>query len=310
MERIKFLRYNDLILFEEKSFLEHFQLERSILISGSFRIDCCEDFNKIRTRLKFHRAGIFNSIQNDQFRSPKVHLFYSDSISRPIDPWVMCIENGIKYTFDVTRSMFCKGNINEKLRLAKINCKEEIIVDLFAGIGYFSLVFAVHCKAHRIYCCEWNPAALEALKRNIKLNKVENVITIIPGDSRLNCPKAVAQRIQMGLLPSSYDFLKVATAALNLDSKHSKWIIHYHENVNYCHQIKSNQNLSKQEIKEKTIARWTESLLEQIRANLLELNPNRSFDLLIESIHKVKRYAPHIDHLVADISVRRSTNHT
>jgi hypothetical protein len=33
--------------------------------------------------------------------------------------WVSKRENGILYSFDISRSMFCRGNISEKLRIAK-----------------------------------------------------------------------------------------------------------------------------------------------------------------------------------------------
>ncbi|KAI3948825.1 hypothetical protein MKX01_022239 [Papaver californicum] len=55
--------------------------------------------------------------------------------------WVDHRENGILYSFDVTKCMFSWGNLSEKLRVARLDCKDEVIVDLFAGIGYFVLPF-------------------------------------------------------------------------------------------------------------------------------------------------------------------------
>lgn len=59
------------------------------------------------------------------------------------DGWVDHRENGITYSFDATKCMFSWGNLSEKLRMAHLDCKEETIVDLFAGIGYFVLPFLV-----------------------------------------------------------------------------------------------------------------------------------------------------------------------
>ena len=39
-----------------------------------------------------------------------------------------------RYTYDVTKCMFSSGNITEKLRVAKLDCKGETIVDLYAGV--------------------------------------------------------------------------------------------------------------------------------------------------------------------------------
>jgi tRNA wybutosine-synthesizing protein 3 len=57
--------------------------------------------------------------------------------------WVDHRENGILYSFDATKCMFSWGNLSEKLRMGRLNCKDEVIVDLFAGIGYFVLPFLV-----------------------------------------------------------------------------------------------------------------------------------------------------------------------
>lgn len=57
--------------------------------------------------------------------------------------WVTHQENGILYSFDTTKCMFSSGNLSEKLRMACQDCSNEVIVDLFAGIGYFVLPFLV-----------------------------------------------------------------------------------------------------------------------------------------------------------------------
>ena len=59
--------------------------------------------------------------------------------------WATRTDNGVVYTWDVARSMFCPGNITEKIRVAGFDCRGETVVDLFAGIGYFSLPYLV-CK--------------------------------------------------------------------------------------------------------------------------------------------------------------------
>lgn len=125
--------------------------------------------------------------------------------------------------------MFSKGNINEKMRMADLDCKNEIVVDLFSGIGYFSLPLLIHAKAKHLYACEWNPNAIEALKKNLITNKVDsNRYTIIEGDNRINRPTDVAQRVILGILPSCLDWMQTAFECID---KSAGAILHCHDLV-------------------------------------------------------------------------------
>ena len=42
--------------------------------------------------------------------------------------------------------MFSSGNITEKMRVAKFDCTGQVVVDLYAGIGYYTLPYLVHAK--------------------------------------------------------------------------------------------------------------------------------------------------------------------
>ncbi len=88
------------------------------------------------------------------------------------DGWVVHVDNHVKYSFDATKCMFSSGNITEKLRVASFDCSDQVVLDLYSGIGYFTLPYLVHAKAKHLHACEWNPNAVEALKRNLALNRV------------------------------------------------------------------------------------------------------------------------------------------
>ncbi|XP_028922829.1 tRNA wybutosine-synthesizing protein 2 homolog isoform X2 [Ornithorhynchus anatinus] len=64
-------------------------------------------------------------------RTPRVTLLLGD------DGWVEHVDDGIRYTFDVTQCMFCPGNVTEKLRVASLPCAGEVLVDLYAGDASF-----------------------------------------------------------------------------------------------------------------------------------------------------------------------------
>jgi len=133
-------------------------------------------------------------------------------------------ENGCLFKLDVTKVMFSVGNQGERMRMAKIVEEGEIVVDMFAGIGYFSIPIAVHSKPKSVYAIEINPDSYEFLLENIELNGVKSVIPIL-GDSMHVTPEEVADRVIMGHL-FCHDFLPTAIRALR-----GEGIIHYHESV-------------------------------------------------------------------------------
>ena len=65
----------------------------------------------------------------------------------------------------------------------------ETIVDMFAGIGYFSIPMAVHSKPAKIYSVEINPVSYSYLCQNTVLNKVEDIVEPILGDCRETAPR-------------------------------------------------------------------------------------------------------------------------
>lgn len=159
-------QHGDLILLPENSFT----LDKWALFGE-------ELWKVVAESLGVTRLAKKSTINNDGFRTPNVNLLLGDN------GWVTHIDNGIKYTFDVTKCMFSSGNITEKIRVGNFDCHGQIVVDLYAGIGYFVLPYLVHSKAAMVYACEWNENAIQALKRNLKLNGVDKQCVIYEGDN-------------------------------------------------------------------------------------------------------------------------------
>ncbi|GAA0158468.1 RNA methyltransferase [Lithospermum erythrorhizon] len=198
------------------------------------------------------------------------------------DGWVEHRENGILYSFDSTKCMFSWGNLSEKIRMGSLDCKDEVIVDLFAGIGYFVLPFLVRAGAKRVYACEWNPYAVEALRRNLQANFVGDRCIILEGDNRINAPRGIADRVCLGLLPTSEGSWVTGVRALS----DKGGILHIHDNV-----------------KDSDETTWAEHVVNSI----LEISKSEghNWEVSMEHIERVKWYAPHIRHLVADVRCKK-----
>jgi len=112
---------------------------------------------------------------DNEFRVPKVRKLLGKKTE------TIHKEHGILYKLDAAKIMFSKGNLHERQRLISKVKKDEIIADMFAGIGYFSLPLSKKCA--KVYAIEKNPVAYRYLKENIKLNKIKNIEPIL-GDCR------------------------------------------------------------------------------------------------------------------------------
>jgi len=127
-------------------------------------------------------------------------------------------ENGCLFKIDVTKLMFSKGNVNER---CMVSVGEEDIVDMFAGLGYFSIPIAKSNPLCKVYAIEKNPVAVKFLRENIRLNRVDNV-EVIKGDCR-EVEDIQCDRIVMGYFPGTEAFLSKAFSLLRREGT-----IHFH----------------------------------------------------------------------------------
>lgn len=146
-----------------------------------------------------------------KFRQPEK----IEHIAGENNPIVEHREHDIIYRFDFTKIMFSKGNLNERKHLTTLVKDGEIIVDMFAGIGYFSLPIAKHARPERIFSIELNPDAYKSLIKNIKLNHLKEKIVPIFGDSKIKVVRLFesgirADRVIMGIFPAPKNHIKEA----------------------------------------------------------------------------------------------------
>lgn len=76
-------------------------------------------------------------------------------------------ENGCLFKLDLAKVMWSKGNNNERLRIAKLVQDNETVIDMFAGIGYFSIPVGVHANARHVYSIEINPNSYTIFARTL-----------------------------------------------------------------------------------------------------------------------------------------------
>jgi len=154
-------------------------------------------------------------------------------------------EYGCIFKVDLRKCYFSSRLSYERMRIAKLVQPKEIIVNMFAGVGCYSIIIAKHSEAEKIFSIDINPHAVEYMKENIRLNKVEDKVVPILGDAREVIEKRLlktADRVLMPLPEKAYDFIETAIQALK---PKGGWIHYY----SFEHAKKSENPIEKARLK-------------------------------------------------------------
>ncbi|MFX0139685.1 MAG: class I SAM-dependent methyltransferase family protein [Candidatus Hodarchaeota archaeon] len=188
-------------------------------------------------------------------------------------------EHDVIYKFDITKIMFSKGNVNERKYLATIVKNGEIIVDMFAGIGYFSLPIAKHSSVGKIFSIELNLDSYHFLVENIRINHLEDKIVPIKGNCKVEVVKLSesgirADRVIMGVFPAPKKYIKEALTLVS-----DKGTMFHYEGV-----VEKDNYIA---------------LFEEFK----EIAQKERYKCELESHRFIKSYGPNLYHVVLDIFV-------
>jgi tRNA (guanine37-N1)-methyltransferase len=139
-------------------------------------------------------------------------------------------EFGCVFKIDPAKCYFSPRLSFERMRIAKQVKPDEVIVNMFAGVGCFSIVIAKYARPRIVFSIDVNPHAIRYIKENIALNKVRYVVEAIMGDAKdivTNRLQNVADRVLMPLPEKAYDYLDYALTALKLEGG----TVHYYDFV-------------------------------------------------------------------------------
>lgn len=202
-----------------------------------------------------------------RMRNPQYQVVAGDS-----DTVTLHVERGVKFCLDPLRVTFSGGNRTERMRISDIVRPGEVVLDMFACVGQFTLHIAKMNKT-RVIAVEINPVAYDFLIKNIELNSLSNNVNTILGDCRKVSPTNIANRIVMGYLHNTIHYLPYAIRALHQDGG----TIHMH------------------------LATQKQDLI-HIRNTINTYSKEAGFLADIVS-KRVKHYSPNVEHLVFDISL-------
>ena len=137
-------------------------------------------------------------------------------------------EHGCVYKVDLERCYFSPRLSYERIRITRLVQLGEVIVNMFAGVGCFSIIIARRSEAEKIYSIDINPFAVQYMRENIKLNKVEERVAPIQQDAKKAIEEGlrnIADRVLMPLPEKAYEYLDGAVLAL----KPTGGWVHYYD---------------------------------------------------------------------------------
>jgi tRNA (guanine37-N1)-methyltransferase len=136
-------------------------------------------------------------------------------------------EFACQYHVDVAKAYFSPRLSHEHMRVASLVQPSETILDLFAGVGPFSVLIGKRNPKVKVYAVDINPEAVELLKVNVRINRVENRVYPVLGDAdQISATKlkGSADRVIMNLPETAIEFVDASCQAI----KPQGGIIHFY----------------------------------------------------------------------------------
>jgi tRNA (guanine37-N1)-methyltransferase len=154
------------------------------------------------------KAGAINGI----YRTREYYHIAGENRTKTIHK-----EFGCQYHVDLAKAYFSPRLSHEHERVASLVQTGETVVDLFAGVGPFSVLIGKRNPQIKVYAVDLNPDAVELLKVNVRVNRVENRVFPVLADAReISSGKlrGVADRVIMNLPETAIEFVDAACLTL------------------------------------------------------------------------------------------------
>jgi tRNA (guanine37-N1)-methyltransferase len=136
-------------------------------------------------------------------------------------------ENGCAFRVDVAKCYFSPRLSTERLRVARTVAKRERVLNMFAGVGPFSIEVA-RVSGARVESWELNPYACEMHRQNNTLNKVDQLVSVENGDAA-QLVTSCRQKFDRILMPHPSQADRFLAGALKLLKR--RGVVNYYRHV-------------------------------------------------------------------------------
>lgn len=192
-------------------------------------------------------------------------------------------EHGCLFKVDINRVYISPSLNYEHKRIASLVRPGEVVINMFAGAGLFSIIIAKHARPHKVYSIDISQDAYNFMLENVKLNKVEGIVIPLLGDAKdliENRLRNVATRVLMPYPELALDYLVHAISSLS----NRRGFIHL-----YLH-VKTSRG-----------EHWKDKAQDLVATRLSKLSVN-DYDLL--NIRKVRNVGPRTHQVAVDLYIK------
>jgi tRNA (guanine37-N1)-methyltransferase len=194
-------------------------------------------------------------------------------------------EHGCVFRVDLLSCYFSPRLAYERMRIARLVKPSEVVVNMFAGVGSFSIIIAKHSQAERVYSIDVNPMAFEYMRENVLLNHIMNRVVPLKGDAKTVIMERLhntADRVLMPLPEKAYEYLSYAVSTLK---PNGGWI-HYYD---FQHAEKD------------------ENPVEKVKTKISRQLSRLNVDFALPFSRIVRDTGPRWQQVVVDIQIRRKS---
>jgi tRNA (guanine37-N1)-methyltransferase len=136
-------------------------------------------------------------------------------------------ESGCVFAVDVEKCYFSPRLSHERMRIASLVGSGETVVNMFSGVGCFSIIIAKTVDQTKVFSIDLNPTAVQYLKENVRVNRVYGRIIPLIGDSKDIINAQLLGKVDRVLMPLPEKALEYLPCAVSALKKPGGWIHYY-----------------------------------------------------------------------------------
>ena len=192
---------------------------RSVLTPYAVQIGNCIRQVNPNVRLVVKKSGEVSG----KFRTRELQILAGSGGMETVHREFSC-----SYHLDISSVYFNPRLAHERLRVAKQVKENEVVVDMFAGVGPYSILMAKLQPTSRVYSIDINPSAIRYLEANTFGNRVADRVAPLLGDARELSKlkvRGIADRVIMNLPSEAGIYIDAALRTLKTEGG----IVHFYQ---------------------------------------------------------------------------------